>query len=658
MFVMILLAVQAFAFTATGTVTGNGVGALVNANVTAYNATGNNQINSTLTDASGQYSLEVGNNHLIFINATSPGFDEQGWSKFVLGDFTQDFALGPISSVTLNGTVSNSTGPIQNANVLIQSGTYAPVNAHTDVNGYYEVAVVDSLTYSVTVSATGHNNDNANVVINGNTTRDFTLTPFVMKGNVSGKVTDYVTGANLSGAVVRAIQDGVTVMTTVSDANGDYSLTDLQPGTYNITGSLVGYNDDVQSTEVQAGSSSATDLQLVAQGAVCTETVVDSGYGSCQSDGFKYKTITRYNESGVCGAINVTTERTSCEGGSSGSSGARHRSPGGVNPYITSFTNYVTQIWSPLLAGKDYTMKIANDEIAIYEVTFSVKEDFTDAVFSVGKLISEPKDAYDGVVYQYGDIKHDDVPNSAVKEAKIKFRVKNKWFKDNDLDKDTVALYRYHDKKWQKLDTENIGTDKKYSYFESYSPGLSIYAVSAERVRKEEPTVEPKQVRVGLDEAEVQKLMDRCRADGLRPVSLIDEEGNIIDIECQEQEERVSVIGKAWAVFTGFTAANYGWIILVIVIIALIILYVLYRERIHSWFESEDREKVKEEKIEKPKKEPKKVQETLDSLKVSWWSRLFTRVDDEWFDKDVLNKKQYIAKRRKERLERRKKYLR
>lgn len=79
-------------------------------------------------------------------------------------------------------------------------------------------------------------------------------------GIISGVVTDNDTGAKLSG--VNIVVKG-TSLTTVTDAHGYFVITNVPPGSYVVTASLVGYGE-VSRTDVQVmmDATSATDVDL------------------------------------------------------------------------------------------------------------------------------------------------------------------------------------------------------------------------------------------------------------------------------------------------------------------------------------------------------------------------------------------------------------
>ena len=69
-------------------------------------------------------------------------------------------------------------------------------------------------------------------------------------GTIQGKITG-VTGTPISGAQVRASSGTRTVGSALSDANGDYRMPEIQPGSYTVTARLLGY---------RAGSSSSVTV--------------------------------------------------------------------------------------------------------------------------------------------------------------------------------------------------------------------------------------------------------------------------------------------------------------------------------------------------------------------------------------------------------------
>lgn len=95
-------------------------------------------------------------------------------------------------------------------------------------------------------------------------------------GTIEGTVTDGTTGDPLPGAnvVVAGTNFG-----TATNANGNYQIDGIDPGTYTVQASFVGYEEAAeQNVEVEAGETTVVDLQLAPAEAALEEVVV-VGYG-------------------------------------------------------------------------------------------------------------------------------------------------------------------------------------------------------------------------------------------------------------------------------------------------------------------------------------------------------------------------------------------
>lgn len=79
-------------------------------------------------------------------------------------------------------------------------------------------------------------------------------------GIITGVVTDQATGAKLSGVNVAVKGTGLT---TVTDAKGYFVITNVPPGAFEVTASLVGYGDDSKSdVQVSMDTTSQADITL------------------------------------------------------------------------------------------------------------------------------------------------------------------------------------------------------------------------------------------------------------------------------------------------------------------------------------------------------------------------------------------------------------
>lgn len=84
-------------------------------------------------------------------------------------------------------------------------------------------------------------------------------------GSISGTVTDSSSGIRLKGAIVTATMQGSpgTTGQAVTDANGQYSITGLPPGTYDVDGTASSYNSErVSGVVVSTGNDITIDFNL------------------------------------------------------------------------------------------------------------------------------------------------------------------------------------------------------------------------------------------------------------------------------------------------------------------------------------------------------------------------------------------------------------
>ena len=78
------------------------------------------------------------------------------------------------------------------------------------------------------------------------------------KGTIAGRVTDSSGGA-LIGAQATVEPKGVSV---VSDARGQFFINDLDPGSYTVTVTYVGFEPFTQTVNVTAGQAASVDAKL------------------------------------------------------------------------------------------------------------------------------------------------------------------------------------------------------------------------------------------------------------------------------------------------------------------------------------------------------------------------------------------------------------
>ena len=104
------------------------------------------------------------------------------------------------------------------------------------------------------------------------------LTTTIIFGQTSlaGKVTEEGTSEGASGATIRIYKDGVLITGTQADFDGTYNISNIDPGTYTVDITYVGFNSQrVEGVVIKAGKVNTLNAQL-AKGVTLDEFVVTS----------------------------------------------------------------------------------------------------------------------------------------------------------------------------------------------------------------------------------------------------------------------------------------------------------------------------------------------------------------------------------------------
>jgi len=138
-----------------------------------------------------------------------------------------------------------------------------------------------------------------------------------------------------------------------------------------------------------------------------------------------------------------------------------------------------------------------SEQISIDSLEFVPSTDLKKVKFSVAKLKDKPEEITEepivnGTIYVYLDIKLTSNDTYLHEEEfvsmKFKFKVEKTWIDENNIDKETVTLIRYHDG-WQHLTTIMLSEDDNYVYYESETPGLSTYTVVGTQIVEASPAL-------------------------------------------------------------------------------------------------------------------------------------------------------------------------
>jgi uncharacterized protein with FMN-binding domain len=88
-------------------------------------------------------------------------------------------------------------------------------------------------------------------------------TKSTLRGSIVGVIVDSQTGIGVSGASVMTSPSTTTVTT---DINGNFSLSDVQPGVYTVTANATDYNSNSVTVTIDSGLTATTNITLVSMG--------------------------------------------------------------------------------------------------------------------------------------------------------------------------------------------------------------------------------------------------------------------------------------------------------------------------------------------------------------------------------------------------------
>jgi len=244
-----------------GSVTNETGVAFPDVNVTAVNTTSAGSYH-TLVNATGDYniSLPVGTYNITasYTNYTaniSYSYVQIGPGSLNVFDFKMIEILG-----SLSGHVTNGTVPIQGAKVVLTGARNYSATTTSPLGGY-TIDGVEPGTYVAHAEKNGYwtaYHDQAVVIIRGKTTDlDFTL--LEQPTTLFGKVTSG--GEAIRDVKVMISSSGYSAL-TFTDANGNYTFSNVPIGTYTVTFQKDGYEERTVQTSLSPFETKKYDLNL------------------------------------------------------------------------------------------------------------------------------------------------------------------------------------------------------------------------------------------------------------------------------------------------------------------------------------------------------------------------------------------------------------
>ncbi len=315
-------------------------------------------------------------------------------------------------------------------------GTHTVSFSVQDNNGAWSAVVSSSLNVSEAPVQTG--NDSAPVLVSVSPTSGSTLAAGTSSVNINFSYSDNETGIDTSSVVFIFNYVDVTANgnTTIANTSAQYNATGLSGGSYNASVYVVD----------TAGNSATFNTNF---------TIAEKSSSSSSS-----------------------TSRSS-----SSSSGG-----GGGGTTGEAYANIAVKEVESIFVIKDshFSYEFTDEGNAISSVEFDSLKN-SGSIQTIIEVVKDrssfAKTDVPGQVYQQMNIwvgKTGFVRPENVENLLITFKVEKSWLTENNIETDTVMLYRYADSSWDKLSTTVTGEDDEYVYFESETPGFSPFAITSE----------------------------------------------------------------------------------------------------------------------------------------------------------------------------------
>lgn len=185
-------------------------------------------------------------------------------------------------------------------------------------------------------------------------------------------------------------------------------------------------------------------------------------------------------------------------GGSSGSSGGSGNGglPPAKNEPVDTPDKQIRSV-AQVKAGQSAKLEFLKSAThAVLDIQITVKNPITNLKITVSKLVGKPAEVTNPAssnkkVHSYLEIDKGNFVNADIESAKINFKVEKAWVVKNKIDVATIALSRYIETGWQKLDTFKSAEDETNYYFAASTLGFSVFAITGEVLPGQTPQQEP-----------------------------------------------------------------------------------------------------------------------------------------------------------------------
>jgi thermitase len=212
---------------------------------------------TTTTDGTGKYTIANVPPGTYQVTASKAGYQSSSVTVMVVAGNTvvANFSLSETPGA-ITGTLTSAKDGSVIAGATVTDGTRTTT---TDATGKYTISNVPPGTYQAVASKSGYHSSSLSVTVLAGSTAvaNFALNEVIVPGSISGTVTSAKDGSAIAGATVT---DGTR--TTTTDAMGKYTISNVMPGTYQVTASKEGYVSVTSAVTVVSGGTVTINFSL------------------------------------------------------------------------------------------------------------------------------------------------------------------------------------------------------------------------------------------------------------------------------------------------------------------------------------------------------------------------------------------------------------
>jgi len=195
---------------------------------------------------------------------------------------------------------------------------------------------------------------------------------------------------------------------------------------------------------------------------------------------------------GTNGSVTTTTTTTTSAGpggGTPGTGGVSGAAIGGAAATTTTTAAPVvdTEKITSAAAGTSVLVNVTKAaDLKIDQIKIDVKNAVANVEIQI-KESSAPAGNFAissalGLAYKYLEITKTNITDNDISSVTIKFKVEKSWITANGIDPNTIKLRRLVGSAWTDLPTTKTSEDSTFIYFEAVSPGLSLFAITGQKI--------------------------------------------------------------------------------------------------------------------------------------------------------------------------------